>query len=319
MSATGTSPSAPTAEAPTAPTAPTAQVPVPTLPPNTDGNTVSVTPYSLLYTIEQTRIPTLDDYSELGMFTSEYLNVYFQVIFAEDPAAEFVSSTTEVIGSDFRLGQPTRVDFTTTVSFAATSTSPSSVAELDMLIRSAFEGQNAATYATAVAAGLDDTNIFATTSLVTFESVPVGTTERRVGIVSGAAALVFVLVLGGVMYRSRGEEEEIEAKPLDCVGHVTVADDTYRDDASFETYEPTEHSDDDDESTIYSRRSRGRPSKWANSALGDLPSPRHRLNTVPPDFEDDSDSESTVVETSRKDKREDTPAEIRKRLENMSW
>jgi len=304
----------------------TPSAPVPTLPPNADDITVTATPYSLFFTIEQTRIPNLDDYSELGMFTSEYLNVYFQVIFGDDPAAEFVSSQTEVTGSEFRLGQPTRVDFTTTMSFAATSEAVPPLTDLDTFLRSAFEGANADTYSSAVAAGLPETNIFATTTAVTFEAVTAdgGTTERRVGIISGAAAVVFVLLLGGAVAshnRDKEVEEEVQQKLMGG-GHVTVAGETYRDDTSLETHEPTQNSEEDDESTIYSSSTRSRASRWTTNILGDRPPPRHRLATVPPDFEDDSvnsdDSDSDSVVAVSRDKRKETPAERRKRLESVA-
>jgi hypothetical protein len=282
-------------------------MPVPTLPPNTEGNRVSVTPYSIFYTIEQTRIPTLDDYSELGMFTSNYLNVYFQVIFAEDPTAGFVSSTTEVTGSDFRLGQPTRVDFATTLSFAAAAESIPSVADLDTLLRSAFEGDNAATYTTAVTAGLEETNIFSTTTLITFEATPTDSTERRVGIVAGITTFAFLLLLGGVvLYRNREEDEEMVAKLFD------TADEAYSDDATLETYEQSQHIEDDDESTVLSGVALSRTSKGTNM----LPQ-RHHL--LPPDFDDDDFSDfDSVAAVSKKSTQKEIPVERQKRLENVA-
>lgn len=291
-------------------------MPVPTLPPNTEGNMVSVTPYSIFYTIEQTRIPTLDDYSGLGMFTSEYLNVYFQVIFAEDSAAAFVSSVTEVTGSDFRLGQPTRVDFTTTLSFAASTETLPSVADLDTLLRSAFEGENAATYSTALSAGLEATNIFSATTQITFDSSLTDGTGRRVGIVTGITTFAFLLLLGGaVIYRSREEDEEMDAKLLDISGHNTVSDGTYSDDATLETYEQTNRMEDDDESTVFSSGACSRASNGNDMA----PQPRRRLTTVPPDFDDDDFADSdSVAAVSRTNKHMETPSERQKRLENVA-
>ena len=291
-------------------------MPVPTLPPNTEGNMVSVTPYSIFYTIEQTRIPTLDDYSELGMFTSDYLNVYFQVIFAEDPAAGFVSSITEVTGSDFRLGQPTRVDFATNLSFAASSESVPSVADLDTLLRSAFEGENAATYSTAVSAGLEATNIFSTTTQITFDSSLTDSTGRRVGIVAGITTFAFLLLLGGaVIYRSREEDEEMEVKLLDISGQNTVSDGTYSDDATLETHEQTNRLEDDDESTVFSSGALSRASNGNDMPLHT----RQRPNTVPPDFDDDDFSDSdSVGAVSRKNKEKEIHAERQMRRKNVA-
>lgn len=259
------------------------------------------------------------------MFTSEYLNVYFEVIIFDNPAAEFITSVTEVTGSEFRLGQPTRVDYTTSLTFAATSETVPPLTDLDTFLLGAFEGENADTYATAVAAGLPETNIFSTTTEVAFEAVAAdgGTTERRVGIILGATAIGFVLLLGGAIasHNRDKEVEEVQQKLMGDGGDVKVAGETSRDDASLETHELTQNSGEDDESTIYSSSARSRASRWTNSILGDRPPSHHRLDTVPPDFEDysvDSDSDSDSVADVSRDERKETPAERRKRLETVA-
>ena len=277
------------------------QTPVPSLPPNMDDVIVELTPYYLFYDIVQSRIPNLDDFSELGLFTSEYLRMYFRVIFADNPEIDFVTSMTEVIGSEFRLGQPTRVDYLTSVSFAASSETVPGLADLDILLRGAFEGENAEMYTTAIANGLDEDNIFSTTSSVTFELAPSGSgTERRAAVAVGsAAAAFFVLLVGIVAYRNR-EHEEDQEKLLK--GNETVAEER-----TLETQERTHRSEEEDEDG-----DNGNASRYGYT----FGPPLHRPHTVPPVFmlEEDESGRSVGAVAERKE----TVAERRKRLENVA-
>jgi len=250
------------------------------------------------------------------MFTSDYLNVFFQVIFADTPEAEFVSSLTEITGSDFRLGEPTGVDFKTTMTFAATSMNVPPKSELDMFLRSAFEGDNAATYTSAVVAGLPETNIFATTTQVSFSNEVGGATERRIGFISIGAVAAFLLVLGGAaVYNNRKPSYSAVEKPND--GHLSVAGYTIRDDRSLETQDRTERSedDDDDHSTLYGGISQA---QRMNSIL-DMPPRRYRLNTLPPEFSDAEEDDDSVGAIARVKTRKETPAERRQRMETVSF
>jgi len=276
---------------------------------------VALSPYFLFYEIEQSRIPNLDDYSQLGLFTSEYLNVYFRVVFADTFNVSYVSSMTEVTGSEFRLGQPTRVDYSSTMSFAADSAMIPELADLDTLLRSAFEGGNAATYVTAVSNGLDASNIFSTTTSISFEvaAPPAGGTGRRVaaGIVIGSAAAAFVLLLAGVAaYRNHQKEQDHE-KLLEHLEQHDDGGDTITDDRTLETQERTYHSSQGQDN----ENDDGDASRWGYK-FG--PS-RHRLHTVPPPVfmveEDESGGTARVV---AEQQRQETPAKRRKRLEHVA-
>ena len=275
---------------------------------------MALSPYFLFYEIEQTRIPNLDDYSQLGLFTSEYLDVYFRVVFADTFNVSYVSSMTEVTGSEFRLGQPTRVDYSSTMSFAADSAMIPELADLDVLLRSAFEGGNAATYVTAVTNRLDASNIFSTTTSISFEVAPppAGGTERRVatGIAIGSAAAAFVLLLAVVAAYRKHRKEEDHEKLLEHLEQHDDAGDTITDDRTLETQERTYHS-----SHGQDNHDDGDASRWGYK-FG--PS-RHRLHTVPPPVfmveEDESGGTARVV---AEQQRQETPAERRKRLEHVA-
>lgn len=192
---------------------------------------MTLVPYFVSYQIEQTRIPSNDDYAELTAFTDDYLNKYFQVIFRETPEAVYVSSATALAGSQFRLGEPVQVDYNTTLSFAAISMQIPDGKELDMLLASAFEGANGIVYTSALAVGLDPSNIFVTTSAVTFNSVPQiapqSDSGRRVGIAAGSAALAFVTMISGLALYFRRHEYEQVGSTKNLMGHMTVDGDTY--------------------------------------------------------------------------------------------
>jgi hypothetical protein len=126
-----------------------------------------LSPYFVLYDIEQTRIPLLSDYDELGNFTSGYLDNYFRSAFANMAEIFYVGSRTALLESEFRLAQAVRIDYATNVTFTSTSLIPST-SELESITLGAFEGINGEAYAAAVASGVGEHNIFSTTSAVSY-------------------------------------------------------------------------------------------------------------------------------------------------------
>jgi hypothetical protein len=195
---------------------------------------VFLSPYFLFYQIEQTRIPILEDYDELTAFTEDYLNTYFRNLFSPAPEITYVTSMTGMTDSEFRLGEPIRVDYNTTISFTASSTLIPDVTDLDVLLANAFEGPNAESYALAVAAGLDPENIFVTTSAVTFgddvEVTPEIVSERsKAGkAAAGMAAFAFAfvtMIAGFALYRRKKKYVKVIETNTDEDGETYVGDD----------------------------------------------------------------------------------------------
>jgi hypothetical protein len=183
----------------------------PSVPPDTDDIIQLASPYFVLYQIEQTRIPSISEYSELAEFTSNYLNSYFASIFAETTIL-FLNSTTNITGSEFRLGQPVRVDYNTSMTFGFQSQMVPNITELDARLASAFEGTNGEAYAAAVAAGVDPSNIFSTTSTITFQEAPDVASEDTVNritliaVISTMSVLAFVASAIAINHTARHEK-----------------------------------------------------------------------------------------------------------------
>lgn len=260
---------------------------------------VELTLYYIFYEIVQTRIPTLNDFAGVSTFTDEYLNNYFAVVLSSFPDIEFVGAKTIAEGSEFRLQQPVRVDYNTTLTFSAESMIPE-MAELDVLLASAFEGDNGRSYAFVVSQGVDESNIFSTTSGVTYQLSPIFGSQR-VGIFAGlgvytfnAAALILV-VFGMYRLRQRGQtNDDLEKSPSHLVDHITLASSSFHDDATFGSV-PSFTSNHSGTSFTWSRAN-GLKSRRSSS----------RLAKFNPDSSDDDDSQ-------------ESPEQRRKRLDEISF
>ena len=161
-----------------------------------------LSPYNVFYQIEQTRIPSISEYAELSEFTATYLNDYFTSIFAGTTIV-FLSSITNITGSEFRLGQPVRVDYNTTMVFGFQSQIIPNTTELDATLASAFEGSNGEAFAAAVAAGVDPTNIFSTTSSINFQEATVVASDverARIAAISIISIISVIAFVGGALY-----------------------------------------------------------------------------------------------------------------------
>jgi hypothetical protein len=210
----------------TVPSRPSANsTPAPTLTP------VSISPFTILYTIEQFRLPLASEYVSVANLTANYLNEYFRANFQETSLVDFVIADTMMTDNNFQFGQPVEIDYRTQLTFASASFIPSTE-EFDELLASAFRDDNLAIYISLLNS-LPISNIFQTTSLVTFEgstsaTVPATSADSAaraagIAVAAGAGALIFIIA-GVVMYR-RKEREEV-GKRLDEDGQMTVAGDT---------------------------------------------------------------------------------------------
>ena len=262
----------------------------------------------------------MDDYAELGSFTEDYLNMYFKMVFSETPEVVYVSSTTEVAGSEFRLGQPVRVDYNTTLTFTSLSTLIPEMKDLNVLLASAFEGSNAEMYTTALAAGLPSTNIFSTTTSITYEQTPVVTTNSassRAGIAAGSAAAAFVMILAGVtLYRRKGADDEGTTKNL--MAHMTVDGDTHVGDdptqGSHSLAHPTKYRFDGGASLAPSTV------EWGEYPEDVVPNTArfHTISTEYNSEEEEGDDDDSVETEEAKEEVEEAPKLRPKRLDDVS-
>ena len=195
-----------------------------------------LTPYSILYQIEQTRIPSISEYAELSSFTDTYLNDYFASVFAGTTVV-FLLSITNITGSEFRLGQPVRVDYNTTMVFGFQSEMVPNMTDLDARLASAFEGTNGEAFAAAVAAGVDPSNIFSTTSTITFEEAAAATdaAETRVAMIAIISIMSVLVFVGGAVTTSYPlQKETFEKAPLQTDESTTDDERSHNSDKSID-------------------------------------------------------------------------------------
>jgi hypothetical protein len=209
--------------------------------------------YDILYTLDQSRIPNLQDYSGVSDITEEYLGEFFDGVLGLSEDIIYTGSTTEITDRSFLLGQPVRVEYNTTIYLSSMSALVPSDEELNALLMSAFRGGQNAQYVETVQS-LPPANIFSTTTAAEFvqqaRTTATGrnsdsgesSNTQRAGVASAAAAGAFVLLLTGyAMYRRRSSDEDHVGKFLDNDGHVTVADDTYVGGSSLDSQSGMNH------------------------------------------------------------------------------
>jgi hypothetical protein len=219
--------------------------------PGPDDTVIGLSIYNLLYTLDQSRIPNLQDYRGVTDITEEYLDEFFDNVLRLSQDIIYTGSITETTDRDFDLGKPVGVEYNTTMFFSPSSTLVPSDAELNALLMSAFRGSQNDEYLKAVQS-LPPSNIFETTTEVQFSSGKLprnagrsagtdadGAEEeetqggesantQKIGIAAAAAAGAMVLLFTGVaIYRRRDEDEDPVGKFLDNDGHVTVAGETF--------------------------------------------------------------------------------------------
>jgi hypothetical protein len=151
----------------------------------------------------------MKDFAELSAFTENYLNSNFTSIFSGTDTV-FVISTTNITGSEFRLGQPVRVDYNTTMTFGFQSSNVPDLNTLNALLAGTFEGSNGEAYATAISTGLETSNIFSTTTAVSFQEAPPESNENSItktAISVVTILAVFAFVSTAAIYRRQDYEK----------------------------------------------------------------------------------------------------------------
>jgi len=229
-------------------------------------------PYNILYTVDQSRIPNLADYRGVTDVTAGYLNDFFRGVLDLSQDIVYSRSTTENTDREFRLGQPVRIEYNTSIYLSKTSTLIPGEEELNALLMSAFRGAQNAAYLEAVKS-LSLTNIFASTTKVEFVQdmqpsaagrnaggdndisdsgkSPSPLNAQKIGVSAAAAAGALIVALTGyAMYRRRTTTDDAVGKFLENDGHLTVAGETFVGTSSLDSqsgvhrvsrpYEPTD-------------------------------------------------------------------------------
>jgi len=124
---------------------------------------IAVAPYQLRYVFEQTEIPSTSDIDEVETLTAAYLISYVNARYSQLTAFE-----TEVTGDRFILLMPYEMNYTSTAVFPSFATDIPTAAELDLVVMSAFEGNNQGVYIDLLSR-LPSTNIFSTTTEALFD------------------------------------------------------------------------------------------------------------------------------------------------------
>lgn len=220
-------------------------------------NIVRLTPYSLRYAFNQTRVPQTFEVTEVVVVTQMYLAEFF-----ESRLADIMEFRTNSTGSAFALMQPFLLNYSSTAIFETTTKEPvPTVAELDILLKSAFTGQNLGTYIDLLQE-LPPENAFRTTSNVSFTADPTdkqgktrtdnnsqdtsggsgkgdgsssGNAKRTGGIVAGASVFLLLILSVGFHYQKTKRDAPPTRRsgilpkqdPDSDEAHMTIAGDTY--------------------------------------------------------------------------------------------
>jgi hypothetical protein len=238
--------------------------------PTTGGtNRVELSPYTLRYGFDQTRVPFAFEVDEVVVLTRMYLAKYFEIRYTN--IMEFLTNST---GTAFTLLQPFNINYTSAAVFSTrqgkTNNDKVSLVvppdeELDIVLIAAFTGQNLATYISQLN-DLPPENIFRTTTNVTFAIHPAGkkdnsNTTLRVenndnnhqernkavvtgGIVAGTGVLFILLisVIAATRHKKNKRKRTLQGNDdynpqgkdnvNDDEGHMTVSGDTYMADST---------------------------------------------------------------------------------------
>lgn len=110
-----------------------------------------------------------------------------------------------------------RVDYITTIVFGFQSLMVPDMSELDARLAGAFEGANGAEYSAAVASSIDPSNIFSTTSAVTFEAgltVESNTGSNRIALIAAVSTMTLLALMAGIVVVKHIKYDEVTGKAI---------------------------------------------------------------------------------------------------------
>jgi hypothetical protein len=279
--------------------------------------------FSLLYTVDDVRLPLDTETAELGELTSSYLNDYFEILFDTSNLVSFLSSNTAITDTFIRFGQPIRVFYQTTISFAPESVIPPTN-DLNSFVEGAFSGTNLETYLTEVQTTLPESNFYASTVSIEYMVVEPqairdsetddteGNAEDTTGdggsgakiatpavATAAGAGVVMILMVGILVYQRRNvDDDDNDVSPMGKFltegedGHITVAGETYEGGSSQDS---ASHYAPDDPTRTVAASSSPRPEQGYMYRDTELPVVSENVNEE--EEEDVSDTEIYSVAT----------------------
>jgi hypothetical protein len=210
----------------------------PTLPPATENRRI-LSPYQLVYTLSESRVPFRSELLEVVEVTRIYLDGYFKDEFQEE--GDLQELLTIFLNTAFDFGEPIPIVYESSAVFDPESSTPvPTIEDLDAVLISAFEGSNVEGYLGMLQA-LPTQNLFSTTVDVelTEPSIDNPLVKQRTSaprdFTTAAATLagtsgLMLIIAGAVLMRRRRENEEdseeegsiLGAKPCNTVSGETA-------------------------------------------------------------------------------------------------
>jgi hypothetical protein len=191
----------------------------PTTPSPTSSNSIpiKVSPYSLLYSIQDAAVPSTEDLRQAGEATRVYLESFMVTEFSQTSLTNLDDFLTVAVRNSFSSGNPIQVEFRSTGLFNPSSIFLPTVRELDGLITQAFTGENLLSYLSMIQQ-LPSANQFAATRNVEL-TTPIASPRSKVhenakadpttAAIGAAAAGIVVLAAGLLFLRGRKNRDDI--------------------------------------------------------------------------------------------------------------
>ena len=196
-------------------------------------DTVTLSPFSLLYSFAAQSLPRNPEVTEVAMLTDDFLETFFK-----RAVSNLVSLDTSLTDTNFQFGAPYRMDFASTASFSGMN--GPTLEELDAILVEAFSGTNLEAYLLELQAL--ENNVFNSTTAVNLQDEAMqpqseqngGNAGLVIGYTVGATLLALLGLLGYNHRRRLYDYENVELEEKNA-GHLTVAGETYDE----STYAPT--------------------------------------------------------------------------------
>lgn len=153
-----------------------------------------------------TGLPTVDGFEQLTTLTGNLVNAQFLATLGVIPTIDYIGSETIRTDDIFRFGEPIRVFFNTSASFASSSAVLPTTRDLDTILQQLFVDEVDIYIAALNTLGED--NVFSTTTNVTYISSADGSTDAGTIAVLVSSGVLLVLVGAGIYHRSQRNDQK---------------------------------------------------------------------------------------------------------------
>lgn len=213
---------------------------------------VTLSPFTLNYTLSRPRIPFRTEYVELANVTGAYLENFFLAFYRNATSIHFEALVAIYKSASVFFGSPIQVEFSAVASFSSNTTPVPTVTQLNNLLATALTGKHVDGYVNFIQHQLAVANTFATTENVTLvptttakifttkisestsgagarNSTSAGSSLSTVAISIGAVAAVALVMAMAVMYRRHRKFDpttQIDKRPPSYTSVTGGASDT---------------------------------------------------------------------------------------------